>query len=370
MNNDPRVQQLLDKLHQSHATPEEVCETCPELLSVVRGWWQKMRRVHDDLDALFPPADKPTPKRLEWSPLPQIPGYNIETVLGRGGMGIVFRARDLRLDRLVALKMLLVGAYAGPLELARFLREAEAVAGLQHENIVQVHDMGDHDGQPYFTMEYVEGGNLAQKLSGSPQPAHQAASLLTALADAVQVIHQGGIVHRDLKPANILLTAGGTPKIADFGLARHFDTGPALTRIGDRVGTSSYMSPEQAMGKVRMIGPSSDIYSLGAILYEMLTGRPPFRGETAAETELQVISQEPVPPSRLNAHVPRALQTICLKCLSKEPERRYASAAALADDLSRFLEGRAGRMTDLPSHLVIGLVARLISRYNLKLLGQ
>jgi serine/threonine-protein kinase len=335
MTDDTRVEQLLEELQDSHVTPEEVCASCPELLPVVRERWRRICRVRRDLDALFPLANE-----LATS-LPKIPGYEIEAVLGRGGMGIVFRARQLRLNRLVALKMLLGGEYAQPQELARFLREAKSVASLRHTNLVQVHDVGDHEGRPYFTMEYVEGGSLAQKLSGAPQPPHQAAALVATLADAVEVAHQGGIVHRDLKPANILLTADGTPKIADFGLARHFRTGSALTRTGDRVGTPSYMAPEQAMGKGRTIGPAVDIYSLGVLLYELLTGRPPFQGETPTETELQVIYQEPVPPSRLNAKVPRDLETICLKCLHKEPRRRYATAAALADDLQRFQQGES-----------------------------
>ena len=172
--------------------------------------------------------------------------------------------------------MLIAGAYAGPHERARFQREAEAVAGLRHANIVQVYDVGDHEGWPYFTMELLEGGSLAQALAGTPQPARQAAALLATLAEAVQVAHQAGIVHRDLKPANILLTADGTPKVADFGLARHFDGEPALTLSGARIGTPSYMAPEQVIGKAGTIGPAADIYALGALLYEMLTGRPPW----------------------------------------------------------------------------------------------
>jgi serine/threonine-protein kinase len=268
--------------------------------------------------------------------LPRIPGYEVEAVLGRGGMGVVFRALHLRLNRVVALKMLLTGGYAGPPERARFQREAEAVAGLRHANLVQVYDVADHEGRPYFTMEFVEGGSLDQRLAGTPQPARQAAALAATLAQAVQVAHQGGIVHRDLKPANVLLTADGTPKISDFGLARRLDGGAALTQSGAPVGTPSYMAPEQAGGKARAIGPTTDVYALGAILYELLTGRPPFRAETAAETVLQVLYQEPVPPSRMNPNVPRDLETICLKCLHKDPQRRYATATALAEDLQRF----------------------------------
>jgi serine/threonine-protein kinase len=339
-----RVQELIDEILDSGRTPEAVCAACPDLLPEVRHRWEQVCAVEAELDALFPtpgiePHPKVSPARHLETELPRIPGYEVEALLGRGGMGVVYRARHVRLNRRVALKMLLAGAYAAPEELARFEREAEAVAGLQHPNIVQLYDVGDHNDRPYFTMEFVEGGSLGKKLVGTPQPARQAAELAATLAEAVQVAHHGGIVHRDLKPANILLTADGTPKIADFGLARHFDAEPGLTFSGARLGTPSYMAPEQALGNVRTVGPSVDVYSLGALLYELVTGRPPFRGESAAETELQVIYQDPVPPSRLNSKVPRDLETICLKCLDKDPGRRYATAAALAEDLRRFLHG-------------------------------
>jgi serine/threonine-protein kinase len=255
-------------------------------------------------------------------------------------MGIVFKAKHRVLNRPVALKMMLSGSFAGPLEQARFQREVDAVAALRHPHIVQIYDVGDLSVGRYFTMEFVEGGSLAQKLAGMPQAAHEAAQMIATLACAVQFAHQSGFIHRDLKPANILLTNDGIPKITDFGLARSIDAGPEFTLSGARVGTPSYMAPEQAMGKAHAIGPSVDVYALGAVLYEMLTGRPPFDGESAAETERQVITDEPAPPSRSNPKVPRDLETICLKCLQKNPSRRYASAQDLADDLHRFLDGK------------------------------
>jgi tetratricopeptide (TPR) repeat protein len=337
MTDDPRIQQLLDEVLASDSTPEAVCASCPELLPAVRKLWRRIRRLDADLDAVFPP---PGTTFLPGTGLPLVPGYEVEAELGHGGMGVVYQAWDLRLHRRVALKMLLAGRLAQSSLRERFLREAEAVASLRHPNIVQVYEAGDVDGHSYFTMELVDGGSLAQHIQGVPQPARKAAALMATLADAVRAAHQSGIVHRDLKPANILLAADGTPKVTDFGLARRRQDGDALTLSGVPLGTPSYMAPEQAQGQRDAAGPATDVYALGAILYELLTGRPPFRAATAVETLQQVISQESVPPSRLNDKVPRDLETICLKCLHKVPERRYAGAAELADDLRRFGEGR------------------------------
>jgi serine/threonine-protein kinase len=341
MPDEPRVQELLAELLDRQATPEEVCGAYPELLPVIRGRWRQICRMRAELDALLPISplgSAPTIPAAEL-PLPRVPGYEVESVLGRGGMGVVYRARHVRLGRHVALKMALAGSYACPHERARFRREAEAVAALRHPNVVQVYDVGDADERPYFTMELMEGGSLARKLAGAPQPPRQTAGLLATLAAAVQAAHEAGVVHRDLKPGNVLLAADGAPKVADFGLARRLDADERLTLSGAVIGTPSYTAPEQARGDRSAVGPRTDVYALGAILYECLTGRPPFHAGTAAATLQQVVADEPVAPRRLNPSVPRDLETVCLKCLHKEPRNRYASAAELADDLGRFEHG-------------------------------
>ena len=340
MSFDPRVQELIEEVLDSGRSLEAVCHDSPELLTQVREGLRKCRAIQAQVSALFPEAgvvdfDETMPLIPEG--LPEVPGYDVTEELGRGGVGVVYKARHLRLNRLVALKMLLAGAWASRAERQRLSREAELVAELRHPNIVQVYDVGDLDGRPYFTMEFVEGGSLDRKLAGKPLPAREAASLLAVLAEAIEAAHRAGIVHRDLKPSNVLLTADESPKISDFGLARHLGIGATLTRSGTPLGTPSYMAPEQAQGKSRETGPAADLYALGAILYELITGRPPFRAETAAATVQMVLSQDPVPPSRLNPHVPRDLETICLKCLHKDARRRYTTAAAVADDLNRFL---------------------------------
>jgi Tol biopolymer transport system component len=271
-------------------------------------------------------------------PLPEVPGYELLGVLGRGGMGVVYKARQTGVNRVVALKMILAGGHAGEQELQRFQDEAKAVAALQHPNIVQLYDFGRHDGLPFFTLEFVPAGSLADKLQGTPLPCGEAAPLVQTLARAMAAAHQKGVIHRDLKPANVLLTADGTPKITDFGLSRRLDEA-GRTASGAVVGTPSYMAPEQARGQVRDVGPAADVYALGAILYECLTGRPPFRAATGLDTLAQVVADDPVPPRQLQPGTPRDLETICLKCLHKDRHQRYPTAEALAEDLRRFRAG-------------------------------
>ncbi|MCS6976411.1 MAG: serine/threonine-protein kinase [Gemmatales bacterium] len=302
----------------------------------------------------------------------RIAGYEILDVLGQGGMGIVYKARQPRLNRLVALKMILAGPHAGREQLARFQTEAKAVASLHHPNIVQIHEVGEYSGRQFLALEFVDGAPLDKLLAGKPQDPYQSARLVATLCYAVQAAHDHGIIHRDLKPANILIqktgttttgsrragetvqtrslrkestlldphgSAWGIPKITDFGLAKRMEEQDGNTVTGAIMGTPSYMAPEQATGKTDLIGPAVDIYALGAILYEMLTGRPPFAGVTPLETLRQVQTQDPVPPTRLQPRLPRDLETICLKALQKEPRQRYLSAAEMGQDLERFLAG-------------------------------
>jgi tRNA A-37 threonylcarbamoyl transferase component Bud32 len=287
-------------------------------------------------DALtLPPCDSPSPGR--GPKVAYFGDYELLEEIARGGMGIVYKARQMSLNRPVALKMILAGEWATPEARQRFRAEAEAAANLQHPNIVAIHEVGEHEGQQYFSMDFVVGNNLAQLVRGNPLSAGRAASYVKTIAEAVHFAHQRGTLHRDLKPQNVLIDADDRPRITDFGLAKRVETDSDVTRTGDVIGSPSYMPPEQASSRPDEVGPHSDVYSLGAILYELLTARPPFRGATAMETLCQVIESPPVSLRKRNPDVPPDLETICLKCLEKRPERRYHSARELAEELGRFL---------------------------------
>jgi serine/threonine-protein kinase len=359
-------------------SPEELCRDCPDLLPEIRReidmliHMERLRSTEVSPSVSYtapslpswpagpspePPHDgsavptlisptEPSGPPATTLVLPRMSGYQVLDTLGHGGMGMVYRARQVPLNRLVALKMLRADVGAGAGEMARFRAEAEAVARLQHPNIVQIYDLGEYEGRPYFSMELLEGGSLARRLGGHPLAPRQAAQLVEVLARAMDVAHRHGIVHRDLKPSNILLAgypdtplAQCVPKITDFGLVKRLDGQEGLTISGTVMGTPAYMAPEQAAGRNRDIGPPCDVYGLGAILYECLTGRPPFKAPTLLGTLEQVRAVEPVPPTQLAPRIPRDLETICLKCLQKEPGQRYGTALLLAEDLARFLAG-------------------------------
>ncbi|HKB05495.1 MAG TPA: protein kinase, partial [Gemmataceae bacterium] len=287
--------------------------------------------------AATPPA-APGPDSIPTPP--RIAGYEVTGILGHGGMGVVYHGRHRELGRPVAIKMVRAGAHCPPGHLLRFHLEAQAVAGLSHPSVVTVHDFGQADGLPYLVMELVEGGSLADRLAGAPADPVWAAGLVERLARAVQYVHDRDLVHRDLKPANILLAPDGTPKVTDFGLVKRLAGDGDLTRTWSVLGTACYMCPEQARGETKTVGPAADVYGLGAILYECLTGRPPFRAASYELTVVQVLNEDPARPADLVPGLPADLEAVCLKCLEKDPIQRYARAADLADDLARYREGQ------------------------------
>jgi WD40 repeat protein len=344
---------LVARLQESAARQEDKLVTQAQRRSAVRALrqGQESRAAARQRDAENAPVLHSTPR--------QVGDYDILAEVGRGGMGVVYRARHRTLNRLAALKMVLAGEFASPTQELRFRLEAELAARVQHPNIVQVYEIDSYEGRPFLALEWVEGGSLADRLDGKPWPPLEAARLIETLARAIHVAHCEGVVHRDLKPANILLAspaasapgdgaagalatglAGWTCKITDFGLAQPAEGGQTLTQSGFLVGTPGYMAPEQATGKRALVGPATDIYALGVVLYQLITGQVPFQGDCAMEVVRAVMSDEPVPPRRLQPRLPRDLEAITLHCLEKEPGRRYPSALALAEDLERFREGK------------------------------
>jgi WD40 repeat protein/aminoglycoside phosphotransferase (APT) family kinase protein len=318
-------------------TPEELSPADPELCDRLRELIAIRKTMDarlglDETVAGCDPIEAPEP--------PEIAGIMMEEEVGRGAMGVVYRGRQLGMGRAVAVKVLFGGVHAGPLDRARLRTEAVAIARIRHPNIVTIHDSGESHGLPYLVLEYLDGGSLAQRLGGEPQDPRWAAALIRTLAEAVAVGHARGVVHRDLKPRNVLFGSDGVPKITDFGLAKLLDEDLGHTATGQSTGTPAYMAPEQLGTSRQPIGPAADVYALGATLYEVLTGRPPFQGRTIFETLDLVRGQSPLPPGRLQPGIPRDLETICLKCLEKDPARRFIDAHDLADELGRFLAGQ------------------------------
>lgn len=356
MGEDPRLGDLLLRWERNlrkgtRVTPEELCRDCPELLDTLR---ERLAAL-DELETMGETVDRSANSSVDDGPrpgntlnnAPALPGYEIIDELGRGGMGIVYKARQIGLNRLVAIKMVLSGVHASPTALSRFRIEAEAVARLQHPNIVHIYDIGNKDGCPFFTLEYVAGGSVDRLLNNGALEIRDAVLLAEGVARGLHHAHERGIVHRDLKPANVLLSGPdapledgselGIPKLTDFGLAKQLEGDARLTRTGSVMGTPSYMAPEQALGETDSIGPETDVYGLGVILYEMLTGQPPFVGRNDVETVQMVMSDEPESIGDLRPDCPLVLQQITMKCLAKETVDRYPTAKGVADDLHRFL---------------------------------
>jgi hypothetical protein len=339
---DDRLLTLMQEWEEFYRGGEEPPDdwpgiTDPALGAALRDRIEDQKRLYQLLALADTPADG---NAAASEPPPSFPGHEILGELGRGGMGVVYKARDQELGRVVAIKTIAEGQHATPEQRDRFRAEAHAVARLHHPNIIAIHAIGAHANRPYLSLEFAEGGSLGQRLAEKPMAPREAAALVETLARAVHAAHQAGVVHRDLKPSNVLLTSDGVPKVSDFGLAKLLDAESGRTLSGQVMGTPSYMAPEQAEGHAKQVGPAADVYALGAILYHALTGRPPFLGESAMETLKLVTSTDVVAPHLLRTDIPRDLETICLKCLEKDPLKRYAGAEALADDLRRFLEGR------------------------------
>jgi predicted Ser/Thr protein kinase len=351
--------ELTDAVQQGQAVDlNAVCGQHTDLAHELRQLWGAVMVADavgsDSLDAGVEPAQETPSGALE---LPtRLGGYELLEELGRGGMGVVYRARQLGLDREVAVKMILRGQLATPSERERFRAEAEAAARLDHPHIVPVYEVGEAEGRPFFSMKYIAGRTLAQLLAEHPLPAHEAASILAVVSRAIHFAHENGVLHRDLKPSNILIDSDGVPHITDFGLAKRIADPVSLTKSGAVLGTPSYMAPEQAAGARGEVGPASDVYSLGAVLYHMLTGRPPFQAASPVDTVLLVLEQDPVPPRLLNPKADRDLEMIALRCLQKPADLRYPGADALAADLEAYLHdepiaARSGRFVQVLSRL-------------------
>jgi eukaryotic-like serine/threonine-protein kinase len=334
----------LNRLHAGgQAERDELLRQRPELESALRCIEALENlapgpEVANDPHATIVPGEWPGAKGSGVFPR-DFGRYELLSEIGRGGMGVVYKARQKELERTVALKMILASHLASPDQVKRFQSEARAAARLRHSNIVHIHEVGQLNGQDFFSMEYIEGESLAERIARGPIEQEAALRIVAAVARAVEYLHHQGVVHRDLKPSNVLLDEKDAPYLTDFGLAKALFGGNDLTATGVIAGTPSYMAPEQAAGHRGQVGPAADVYSLGAILYELLTGRPPFQAETPVDTLLEVLSGDPVLPRKLNPKIPRPLEWICLKCLQKSPGDRYASAEALAEDLERFLRG-------------------------------
>jgi eukaryotic-like serine/threonine-protein kinase len=352
LNTQERDQLLADLLarlteerqHGRDPDLETVLRQHPEVADELRGLWAVTQLAGQFVEpgaTLTYLNDTPAPLAQATAPLPRSFGrYELLEELGRGGMGIVYKARQMQPERTIAIKMILRGELASAAELARFRSEAQSAARLDGiPNVVSIHEVDQVDGQPYFSMEYIEGTTLARRLQQGPLPSREAARILAQVSDAVHKAHEQGVLHRDLKPSNVLLDVHGEPYVTDFGLAKRVKDDARITQTGHIVGTPSYMSPEQAAGSRGTIGRTSDIYSLGAVLYEALTGQPPFQASSPVDTLYLVLERDVVPPRVLNRRIDPALEMICLKCLQKPADLRYQSAALLAADLRAYLAG-------------------------------